>query len=64
VLFGYKNISKVLLPYSEVTFADFDYPGFRHFGFLARKLFKNVGLPIFRLWAYLMRVIPETRRTH
>jgi len=26
--------------------------------------FKLFGFPIFRFWAYLMKVIPETRRVH
>jgi hypothetical protein len=26
--------------------------------------FKLFGFPIFRFWAYLMQVIPETRRAH
>jgi hypothetical protein len=33
---------------------------FRHFGFIVLKL---VGFQIFRIWAYLVKVIPETRRT-
>jgi hypothetical protein len=26
--------------------------------------FKLFGFPAFQLWAYLMKVIPETRRAH
>jgi len=28
------------------------------------KTFKLFGFPIFRFWAYLMKVIPETHRAH
>jgi hypothetical protein len=34
---------------------------FRPFGNNAPNTFKLIGFPIFRLWAYLMKVIPETR---
>jgi hypothetical protein len=32
------------------------------FGFITLKIL--VGFPIFRFWAFLMKVIPETRRAH
>jgi hypothetical protein len=41
-----------------VTIADYGYP------VIAKKNFKLFGFPIFRFWAYLMEVIPETRRAH
>jgi hypothetical protein len=35
---------------------------FRSFSFIAPKNFKLFCFPIFRFWAYLMKIIPETRR--
>jgi hypothetical protein len=35
---------------------------FRIFGLLLPKTFKLFGFPIFLYWAYMMKVIPETRR--
>ena len=32
--------------------------------FLLPKLLKSFGFPTFRIWVYLMKVIPETRRAH
>ena len=32
--------------------------------FLLPKLLKLFGFPTFRIWVYLMKVIPETRRAH
>jgi hypothetical protein len=37
---------------------------FRPFCFIAPQNFKLFGFPIFPLWAYLMKVFPETRRAH
>ena len=37
---------------------------FKLFGFIAFQNFKLFGFPIFPFWAYLMVVIPETRRAH
>ena len=37
---------------------------FRPFIFHAMKTIKLFGFPIFRLWAYPMRIIEETRRAH
>jgi hypothetical protein len=34
------------------------------FGFIAPKMLKLFGFPIFLFWAYLMKVIPEMRRAH
>jgi len=36
----------------------------RSFGFYCFQNFKLFGFPIFRYWAYLMKVIPETRHAH
>ena len=35
-----------------------------HFTFLLTKTSKLFGFPFFWLWAYLMKVIPETHRAH
>ena len=43
----------------HVILSDFGYTVW-HFGFFAPKL---VGFQIYRIWAYLVKVIPETRRT-
>ena len=51
--------TKVLLPHTYVTFAEFGY-----FGLLLPKACIIFGFLSFRLWAYLMKVIPETRRAH
>ena len=37
---------------------------FRPFRFYCSQNFKLFGFPIFRFWAYLMKVIPEMRRAH
>ena len=49
--------TKVLLP--QVTLADFDYSVF-----LLPNISKLFGFQIFWLWAYMIKVIPETRRAH
>ena len=54
------NNTKVLLPQAYVTLADF-YVLLRPFGFIPPQNFKLFG---FRIWAYLMKVIPEARRAH
>ena len=38
---------------------------FRLFGVIALKTYKKLfDISIYRLWAYMMKVIPETRRAH
>jgi hypothetical protein len=37
---------------------------FKPFGLRAPKTFKLFGFPTFRFWAYMMIIIPETRRAH
>ena len=55
--------TKVLLPHVSVTLADSGYP-VQALWFYSSQHPKLFGFPICRFWAYLMKVIPETRRAH
>ena len=55
--------TKVLLPQAYVTFDDFGYH-VKVLWFYCSQNFKLFGFPIFQIWAYLMKVVPETRRAH
>ena len=57
------NKTKILHHQAEVTLAAFGYPVLVRW-FHCSQNFKLFGFPIFRFWAYLMQVIPETRRAH
>ena len=57
------NKTKVLLPPAYVTIADFGYPVQALWLYCSPK-FNLFCFPIFRFWAYPMKVIPKTRRAH
>jgi hypothetical protein len=57
------NKTKILHHQAEVTLTAFGYPVLVRW-FHCSQNFKLFGFPIFRFWAYLMQVIPETRRAH
>jgi hypothetical protein len=48
---------------SSPELADFGYPVYTLWLYCSQN-FKLFGFLIFRFWAYLMKVIPETRRAH
>jgi hypothetical protein len=56
-------ILRVSSPQAEGTLDDFGYL-FMPFDLHASKDFFYFGFPIFWLWAYTMKVIPETRGEH
>jgi len=51
-------------PQAYVTLTDFGYPVYVLLVYLSPKGCKLVGFPTYRLWTYLMNVIPETRLAH
>jgi hypothetical protein len=60
------NNSESILIYnnSYVTVFMYSTPSRYYSNQKCKQVFKLFGFPIFRLWANLMKVIPETRRTH
>ena len=55
--------TKVLLSQVYVTLADVGF-SFNPLIYLLPKIFKLFSFPIFLLWAYLRKVIPEARSDH
>jgi hypothetical protein len=57
------NKPKIILSQVYVTLADCGYPVYALWFYWFQN-FKLFAFPIFRFWAYLVKVIPETRRAH
>ena len=54
----------VLLPQEKITLTDFCCPFCVLWLYSSQTIVKLFDSPIVRLWAYLITVIPETRRAH